>query len=212
MPTRPIPSRDRERAAFFDALAWRPGEMEGEEEVGRLRRGLARLPLRSGQRVLDLGCGRGILARELVEARRGVQVVAADASLAMVAAGKRAAGRAPILWLVARAEALPLRAESVDRCFLLRVWPHFSCKRKVLRQLARILKPGGTLDIWHLASRQEVNRFHRTAGGAVARDRIEPMPQLVRRLAGAGFQVVEVRGEGEVFVEAAKGGPRAALP
>lgn len=207
MPTRPIPSRDRERAAFFDALAWRTNAMGGEDEVECLRRGLQRVALPSGLTVLDLGCGQGTLARELVKAVRGVQVVAADASLAMVAAGQRAAGGAPILWLVARAEALPLRAESVDRCFLLRVWPHFSRKGRVLRQLARILKPGGTLYIWHLASRQEVNRFHRTAGGPVARDRIEPMPQLLQRLEGAGFRVVEARGEGEVFVEAAKGDP-----
>jgi SAM-dependent methyltransferase len=64
---------------------------------------LALLEPRSGERILDLGCGDGVLSREI--ARSGARVIGADLSLAQL----RAARAAGLEVVCARAEALAFR-------------------------------------------------------------------------------------------------------
>src|SRR5215212_5450793 len=65
---------------------------------------------RPGERVLDLACGTGVVARLVVHRLRGRATVAGlDLNPAMVAVARAAAARegARIAWLVGAADALP---------------------------------------------------------------------------------------------------------
>src|SRR5205823_7965186 len=104
----------------------------------------ARIP--AGATVLEIGCGAGFLTVEL--ARRGYQVDAIDSSEAMVASTR---GRIADARLgdaaTARVEdvhALSARDASYAAVIALGVVPWLHSAEKALREVARVLRPGGT--------------------------------------------------------------------
>lgn len=119
------------------------------------------LGLREGDRVLDAGCGTG---RALPPLRAAVGpsgvVVAADLTPAMLAAAVRAGRHRDGQLLLADVTALPLRAESLDAVLGAGLIAHLPNPAENLRELARVVRPGGTLALFHpigraaLAARQ----------------------------------------------------------
>jgi SAM-dependent methyltransferase len=91
-------------------------------------------------RVLDLGCGEGGLARLL--SARGWTVVAVDSSARMAAAA-RAGGCADVL--IADGQALPLRAGACAAAGAAFVLPHLQDLGAGLRELHRVVAPGGSV-------------------------------------------------------------------
>jgi SAM-dependent methyltransferase len=171
-----------------------------------------RLGLQRGELLLDLGCGGG---RHAVEgARRGARVVALDleeeavssatAVLAALdgAAVPRAPGgpdqrepRAPGRGVAARADAgrLPFPDAVFDRVIAAEVLEHIAGDRPVMAELARVLRPGGTMAVtvprfapelvnWALS-----DRYHARPGGHV---RIYRRSQLLARLEDVGLRYV----------------------
>ena len=157
------------------------------------------LGVRPGDRLLDLGCGFGRHAFEA--ARRGAAVVALDAGAhelagvgatfaAMIEAGEldRAALRAGAV----RGDALrlPFPDGAFDRVIASEVLEHIPDDAAAMGELARVLRPGGTLAVtvprfgpelvnWAL-SRQ----YHDVPGGHV---RIYRRAQLTARLRAVGL-------------------------
>jgi ubiquinone/menaquinone biosynthesis C-methylase UbiE len=114
-----------------------------------------RLGLRAGDRLLDLGCGAGRHAFEAL--RRGARVTAFDydeAELKDVAAVAGAMDRAgdvpePGRSAVTRgdATALPFPDGAFDRIIAAEVMEHISDDEAALRELVRVLRPGGTIAV-----------------------------------------------------------------
>jgi SAM-dependent methyltransferase len=105
--------------------------------------------LRPGQRVLDLGCGAGM---DSILAARRVQptgtVIGVDMVEEMLAKGRRnaaAVGLSNLAFWLGRADALPMRAESVDVILTNGVFNLCADKPKVLAEMFRVLRPGGRL-------------------------------------------------------------------
>ena len=69
---------------------------------------------------------------------------------------------------------LPLPDESCDRVICYSVWPHFDDRAAVAAELGRVLRPGGSLHVWHLGSRARVNAIHASAGEAIRHDVAAP--------------------------------------
>ncbi len=160
---------------------------------------LAELGVAPGERVLDLGCGAGRHAFALY--RRGARVVACDRDAAeldgvaamlaaMTEAQEGTAGGAVTAF--GDATDLPFADASFDRVVAAEVLEHIGDDRRAIAEVARVLRPGGTLAVtvprywpervcWTLS-----RRYHEVEGGHV---RIYRADVLAGQLTQAGFTV-----------------------
>jgi ubiquinone/menaquinone biosynthesis C-methylase UbiE len=102
--------------------------------------------LRPGERVLDVGCGTGVVARLAAE-RVGPDgsVAGADPSPGMLEVAREAAQTAaiPISWYETSAEAMPLPDAAFDVVFCQVALQFVADKPAALREMRRVLAPGG---------------------------------------------------------------------
>ena len=103
---------------------------------------------RPGARVLDVACGTGIVARRAAE-RVGPSgsVVGVDRNGSILDVAKAAVGASepPIRWLAADASAIPLADEWADCVLCQQGVQFFAQPAAALRELRRVLVPGGRL-------------------------------------------------------------------
>jgi len=159
-----------------------------------------RLGLQAGDRLLDLGCGGG---RHAFEAhRRGAHTVAYDRvagdvkDAAAMLAAMRGAGEVPVGAMGAAvngdAVSLPFADAAFDRVIAAEVLEHLAADGAAVTELARVLRPGGTLAVtvprwfpekvcWALA--EEYHAPHVVDGHV----RIYTRSRLAWLLAGAGL-------------------------
>ncbi|MFN8639198.1 MAG: class I SAM-dependent methyltransferase [Dehalococcoidia bacterium] len=96
-----------------------------------------------GRRVLDLGCGVGEYVRAF--ARRGARALGCDIEVARLVEA-RARGTTNVL--AAAGEALPFRTGSLDVVVLNEVIEHVADDAATMREVGRVLAPGGTCVIF----------------------------------------------------------------
>ncbi|MFC9582536.1 class I SAM-dependent methyltransferase [Streptomyces yangpuensis] len=122
---------------------------------------VAECGLQPGDRVLDAGCGTG---RALGALRAAVgpagTVLGVDLTPQMLAAAQRAGRAAEGALLLADVARLPLRDEALDAVFAAGLIAHLPDPAANLRELSRVVRPGGRLALFHpigraaLAARQ----------------------------------------------------------
>ena len=159
-----------------------------------------RLPVRPGDRVLDLGCGGGRHAFEA--ARRGARVVALDTDqaeldrvtatfAAMTEAGELpdgAAGRA----VAGDATRIPFPDGAFDKVIAAEVLEHLPADQVAMNEIARVLRPGGMAAVtvpswlpericWRLSE-----DYHNVEGGHI---RIFTRRELDTKLTRSGLTV-----------------------
>lgn len=115
----------------------------------RHRELLRLLDVHAGCAVLDVGCGGGFLLTDLAAEINGITGVGIDASEALLAGARtraRAAGL-PVTFAVGDAQALDFAGASFDRVMCSRVLMHLDDPAGAVREMARVLRPGGRVAI-----------------------------------------------------------------
>jgi len=160
-----------------------------------------RLGLQPGDSILDLGCGFGRHAFEA--ARRGANVVALDAGrdevegvaatfAAMVEAGELVPGTMHTAAVQGDALHLPFPDGAFDRVICSEVLEHIPDDLGAMRELARVLRPGGTMAVTVPRYGPEVvnwalsDAYHNVPGGHI---RIYRRSILKARLTSVGLRV-----------------------
>lgn len=152
----------------------------------------------AGLRILDVGCGDGVLALEL--AGRGAQVTGVDASPRMIAIARKRARRdgRDVDFKIAKAEALPFASGTFDVVVAITVLCFIEDTAAALREMIRVLKPGGRLVIGELgrySSWAAVRRIKGWRGSPVWSHARFRSPSEIRRLAiEAGLADVSITG------------------
>jgi SAM-dependent methyltransferase len=108
----------------------------------------------AGDAVLDVGCGTGVVARAAA-GRVGPHgtVVGLDRNEGMLAVAARAPE--PGTWRQGVAEALPFEDATFDRVVCQFAVMFFEDRQAALREMARVLRPGGTLAVASWARLEE---------------------------------------------------------
>ena len=119
----------------------------------RLRRRFLRfVPVRAGARVLEVGCGSGVVLRDLAAlvGRRGA-VVGVDHSRAVLAAARRLCGPArdcaPITLRLGDGARLPFAAGRFDATLGITVLLHVADPIVVVREMVRVTRAGGRVGL-----------------------------------------------------------------
>lgn len=159
-----------------------------------------------GEAVLDLGCGTGFVAREVVR-RVGPEghVAGVDVNPGMLAvAAEQTPGASEVAWTEAAAEALPFGNDEFDAVLCQQSAQFFTDLDAALAEAARVLRPGGRFGatVWaslegspfFVAQRLAVEAI----GGAEAARSFDtafscPARTLVSAVRRAGFSALDSR-------------------
>ena len=116
-----------------------------DQAVQRFGRDAKKLDCLKGLRILDIGCGGGILSEPL--ARLGAAVVGADPSQTNIAAAKLHADEAGLAvdYRATTAEALADAGERFDIVLAMEVVEHVADLSLFVRRCAEMVKPGGLM-------------------------------------------------------------------
>jgi demethylmenaquinone methyltransferase / 2-methoxy-6-polyprenyl-1,4-benzoquinol methylase len=170
---------------------------------------------RPNAKVLDLCCGTGDVLLSLAEARKDVTILGSDFCHPMLIEAQRkiAAHKLPSPLFEADALVLPLASESLDLITVAFGFRNLTNYRHGLEELARVLKPGGTLAILEFS--QPTNPlfagmygFFSTqvlprVGGMISgsRDAYTYLPESIKKFPGAEGLAEQMRAAGFAGVE-----------
>ncbi|MEU9091476.1 class I SAM-dependent methyltransferase [Streptomyces sp. NPDC087901] len=163
---------------------------------------VASLGLRPGDAVLDAGCGTGraMPALRAAVGPRGT-VLGADLTAAMLEAAARAGRGSSGLLVQADAARLPLRSGTLDAVFAAGLISHLSRPGPDLAELARVVRPGGLLALFHPIGRAALAARH---GRQITDGDLRAEPNLGPLLARSGWRLTSYADEDSRFLALAE--------
>jgi arsenite methyltransferase len=178
--------------------------------------------LHDGETVLDLGCGGGIdvllSARRVGPTGKAYGLDELDEMLALARRNQLEAGVENVEWLKGDIQAIPLGADTVDVIISNCVINLAGDKHRVLREAARVLKPGGRFAVSDViadpgmdaATKADMNAYTGCIAGALTER------EFVEALTAAGLTDIQItethrvhQHAGSAIVRARKVGDRA---
>lgn len=184
--------RPHEVRAFFAARAagW---DAKFPDDGPAYAAGIAELGLQEGDRVLDAGCGTGRALSALRSAvgPRGT-VLGADLTPEMLEAAVRAGRDLEAALLLADVTRLPLPDAALDAVFAAGLLSHLSHSAGGLAELARVVRPGGRLALFHPIGRAALAA---RKGRPLTSGDLRAEPNLRPLLTAAGWELIRYEDE-----------------
>jgi ubiquinone/menaquinone biosynthesis C-methylase UbiE len=151
----------------------------------------------SGQKVLDLGAGTGVLIPYLVQAvgPSGL-IIAVDFAEKMVEICRsKYSGLSNVKIELGNVEELDFPQDYFDAITCFGLFPHIENKQIALFEMSRVLKLGGKLVIAHALSSHEMKVHHHNVSSMVANDVVPEEEEMKQLLKSAGFVVAQLEDE-----------------
>jgi ubiquinone/menaquinone biosynthesis C-methylase UbiE len=144
---------------------------------------------KAGERILDIGAGKGEKAARILQAFPGTEVFAVDPNERRVAEAKR--DHPGVRSAIARAEKLPFNDAFFDKAYSTMALHHFSDLDRALGEVSRVVKPGGCYVILEVEPGSSLGRLFRFFGRLMGEKmQIMTEEKLLARLEhAAGFRV-----------------------
>ncbi|MBN2319965.1 MAG: methyltransferase domain-containing protein [Acidobacteria bacterium] len=187
----------RTRRQFFNdhAEAWldmwyrNPDTGEYDRHRENFKRLFSLVPLEPGDRVLDAGCGSGVLVPMILE-RIGATGLLYEVDFAekMIEVNRKLHDADNVRFIVSDVARAPLDSASCDVVLCFACFPHLQDKEKTLKSLAGLLKKGGTLAVVHFESSDGINRHHESCS-AVAHDYLPGREEMLSLFESAALKV-----------------------
>jgi SAM-dependent methyltransferase len=192
---------------YFDELAARWDSIPRPPDApARVERFLDAVLPPVCRRILDAGCGTGILTPGLLR-RLGPDgtLVELDYAHAMLVENRRKrAASDPVRYVCGDAAAPALKPGAFDAVLCFGLLPHLESLEAGLRALLALARPGGRLAAGHLMSSALLNDLHASIGGPVGHDRLPSADELGRCLEALGARVVCAEDRPDGYVVAAE--------
>jgi ubiquinone/menaquinone biosynthesis C-methylase UbiE len=173
---------------YFNSLAqtWEGGPWSGDLSLYLREFGIA-----AGHRVLDVGAGTGQLTAILLQmVGCDGQVIAADISDAMLLRARKNNPQA--FCTCTDACELGFTGNIFDKIVCFAAFPHIVHPLHALKEMHRVLKPGGRLLILHMTCSRKLNQFHAGLDGVVCHDQLPRAEAMQSSVHSAGFQIVKL--------------------
>jgi len=161
---------------------------------------LEMLAPQSGERILDVGAGKGELAGRISRATAGAEVFAVDPDTDRVAAIKR--DHPEVKAASAGAESLPFADGYFDKVYTAMALHHYADLDRALGEIARVLKPGGSFTVLEVEPSSAKGTMFRLFGRLIGEHMtLMTEEQLSARLRKAeGLKVVGVARVGSGYL------------
>ena len=153
-----------EIASFFDSLADRWDEL-CTHDADKINTILEQTTLHKGLRILDIGCGTGVLEKYLLP-YSPASIVAIDISGQMIEMTKSKYATSIVDFR--QANVLDMKEELFDYIIAYSVFPHFEHQQETISHLADLLVPDGELVICHSEGRNKINSHHNKHAGKLS--------------------------------------------
>jgi len=197
---------DNDRKQYFESFADDWDKMFTAEDLELLEFLIDSFNLDEGAKVADLGCGTGVLF-DMIRRKIGSSglLVGIDFCTPMVQKAKLNFPFDNIHTLDADAEFLPLKDMAFDVAITFAAFAHFLHQDVVVKEVSRVLKPGGHFYIMHLVSSEELEEIHHQAGGPIAEDHLPSRDEMTSLLETGDFTNIKITDHpGLYLVEAVK--------
>lgn len=182
-----------ERKSYFESCADDWDKMFTAEDLEILSFLIDSFNIKEGSKVVDLGCGTGVLF-DMMRRKTGPEgmVVGVDFSSRMVRRARKNFPFRNVYEVDGNVEELPLKADTFDYAVSFAAFAHFANPRKVVEEVSRVLKTGGQFHIIHLLSSKELEEYHHEVGGPVANDHLLSREDMMAVLERGQFINVKI--------------------
>jgi SAM-dependent methyltransferase len=179
------------KRTYFNELAPRWDTLPVPPDPGKVARFTALSLAPDARRILDVGCGTGILVEHLRRGAAGfTALVELDIAERMLALNRTRSGDPRIAHVCSDALHPPFSRGVFDTVLCFNALPHFDPVELTLRSMVECLRSGGLLAVGHLMGSDVLNAFHSSVGGAVGHDRLPAAPELAGLLERLGTEIV----------------------
>ncbi|MBN1444600.1 MAG: class I SAM-dependent methyltransferase [Candidatus Omnitrophica bacterium] len=186
---------------FFNRCAdkWDEKETVTPEKYRRI---IKNTYIENKQDILDVGTGTGVLIPYILEAAgQETTIFAIDYAEKMI--DKFLLKNFPdnVKPFVMDIHKTDFENDFFDRVIVNSCYPHFKDKIEALKEIYRIMKPGGICTICHPTGNKHVNHVHReTSHPLIERHLLENMSELRKSVESAGFRFLKGIDEPDFFL------------
>jgi ubiquinone/menaquinone biosynthesis C-methylase UbiE len=189
--------------AYFNRQADTWDEKVAEKDAGKLAGLAARLDLRPGDAVLDVGTGTGVFVPYLLrKIGPGGKLVCLDTAEKMLDRARAKNFKGNIEYVCGDIAGTGFEDETFDAAVCYSSFPHFQDKAVALREINRVLKKGGRLAIGHTSGRMAINNIHKNIP-EVSADLIPDNGEMRSLLSQAGFGQINLFDESGSYLATA---------